>query len=91
MIRNTEGDRRPVAMRLPPIPPGMLAGALVRARSGPPIADQVSPVRGRRSGSGLGSRESVAGRRAALHAAARYNLPPWIATGLSQPTGPTKW
>jgi hypothetical protein len=44
-----------------PIPTGMLAGALVSAER-PPITDQVSPVDGGRSGSGLGSRERVAGR-----------------------------
>jgi hypothetical protein len=56
----TESDRQPVATRST-IPPGMLAGALVSAER-PPITGQVSPASGKRSGSGLGSRERVGGR-----------------------------
>ena len=53
-----------------PIPPGMLAGALVSAER-PPITGQVSPASGGRSGSSLGSRERVAGRPAKLGAAVK--------------------
>ena len=56
----TESDRQPVATRST-IPPGMLAGALVSAER-PPITGQISPASGKRSGSGLGSRERVGGR-----------------------------
>jgi hypothetical protein len=53
-----------------PIPPGMLAGALVSAERRP-INGQVSPASGRRSGSSLGSRERVGGGPRLLETALR--------------------